>query len=75
MFAHLRRILGIPLDEVVLAQDYYVALALALVRLRQQHRKDELVEVKVELLLGALVAQLVQKAALDNKTKHRRNRC
>ena len=63
LLAHLRRILRIPFDCVVLAQHHDVALALALVRLLDEDGKDELVQVEVELLLGAVVAQLVKEAS------------
>ena len=53
----------VPVDDIILAQNNYMTLAFAFVRLLNQHGEYEFVQVKVELFFGAFVAQLVQKAS------------
>ena len=72
LLAHLRRVLGIPVDDIVFAQDYDVTFPFALVGLLNENGKDELVQVVVELFFGSFVAQLVQESAWKKKNRTKR---
>lgn len=56
LFAHLGRILLVPVDHVVVEQIDNVTLAVAALRRRHHQRQNEVLEEDLELASGALVA-------------------